>query len=122
MNTHDIEEEILICIIDDHRYFLGPEYDGELAWHAAKQWCESLGEGFELPNRSVMLEICTNKATASLLTQHSFYWTSTEDENDTSRAWLRHWNSTSLGFQYIAKKSLAFKVRAVRRCRIEENK
>lgn len=43
------EDEILICTINGYQYYLGPEYDGELDWYKAKKWCESLGEGYELP-------------------------------------------------------------------------
>lgn len=68
MNAHDIEEEILICTLDGYQYFLGPEYDDELDWENAKKWCESIGEGYELPNRLVMLAICMNEDTAALLT------------------------------------------------------
>ena len=116
-----IVEEIPICTLDGYRYSLGPEYDGEANWHAAKQWCESLGEGYELPSRTLMRAICMNDATRTLLTDHKFYWTGTEDDIDISRAWVQHWYSGPPGFQYIAKKSLAFKVRAVRRSKVIDN-
>ena len=113
------EDEILICTIDGHQYFLGPEYDGELEWADAKKWCESLGEGYELPNRLVMLAICMNEATGALLTEYSLFWTSTECPEDTSSAWRQYWHSRSPGLQRSASKSNASRVRAVRRCRIE---
>lgn len=119
MNTHDIEEEILICTLDGYQYFLGPEYDGELDWENAKKWCESIGEGYELPNRLVMLAICMNEKTAALLTKHRFYWTSAEYEDHAFFAWYQGWNSSSPGGQYGNGKCNAFRVRAVRRRRIE---
>lgn len=116
MNTHDIEEEILICTLDGHRYFLGPEYDGEMSWDDAKKWCESLGEDYELPNRLVMLAISMNKETAALLTNHEFYWTASDDASD---ACAQHWHSSPPGSQLYFSKSATFRVRAVRRCRVE---
>lgn len=115
----DENKEILICTLDGYQYFLGPEYDGELDWYAAKHWCESLGEGYELPNRLVMLAICMNEATATLLTEYSYYWTSSEVKDDTYYAWDQYWQSSIPGFQHDTSKSAARRVRAVRRCRIE---
>lgn len=114
------EKEILICTIDGYQYFLGPEYDGELDWHSAEHWCESLGEGFELPSRLVMLAICMNEDTAALLTKYSsYYWTSTDVGKDTYHAWIQFWNSRHPGQQYGRIKSDGARVRAVRRRRIE---
>ena len=115
----DEEEEILICTFDGYQYFLGPEYDGELGWADAKKWCESLGEGYELPNRLVMLAICMNEDTAAKLTEDAYYWTSSEFENDTSYAWRQYWHSSAPGYQYTNRKFIAYKLMAVRRCRIE---
>lgn len=112
-------EEILICTLDNYQYFLGPEYDGELDWYAAKHWCESLGEGYELPNRLVMLAICMNEATAANLTEFSSYWTSSECEDVDSRAWGQYWGASNPGSQDRLCKSFAYRVRAVRRRRIE---
>ena len=114
----DAEEEILICAIDGCQYFLGPEYDGELDWDAAKRWCESLGKGYELPNRLVMLAICMNDATAALLKEYSYYWTSSKAEDGTSGAWVQAWLSSIPGLQCCASKTHVYRVRAVRRCRI----
>lgn len=115
MNTNDIKEEILICSLNGHQYFLGPEYDGELDWENAKKWCKSLGEGYELPNRLVMLAVSMNKATEALFTNHEFYWTSSEVENDTSYAWAQLWGSSYPGYQHGYSKSATLRVRAVRR-------
>ena len=118
MNTHDIEEEILICTIDGYQYFLGPEYDDELGWADAKKWCESLGEGYELPNRLVMLAICMNKATGALL-NYQFYWTASELEDDATLAWGQIRSSSGSAHQYNTSKFVMGRVRAVRRRRIE---
>lgn len=114
-----VVEEILICMLDGYQYFLGPEHDGELEWDDAKKWCESLGEGYELPNRLVMLAICMNEATAALLTEYSYYWTASEVRVDASRAWNQCWGSSCPGVQYAHIKSDVRRVRAVRRRRIE---
>lgn len=116
--SKNVKGEILICTLDGYQYFLGPEYDGELDWENAKQWCESLGEGYEMPSRLMMLAICMNKATAALLTEYSLFWTSTECP-DASRACLQSWLSGAPGLQHYGGKSLAYRVRAVRRCRVE---
>lgn len=113
----DDGEKILICTIDGYQYFLGPEYDGDLEWADAKKWCESLGEGYELPNRLVMLAICMNEDTAALLTECSYYWTSTEVEDDASYAWFQYWSSGLPGYQGGIGKSNAYRLRAVRRRR-----
>lgn len=113
------EDEILICTLDGCQYFLGPEYDEELDWYEARKWCESLGKDYELPNRLVMLSLCMNKATAASLTEHSYYWTSSEFEDDISVAWYMYWDSRYPCFQSSHSKSAAFRVRAVRRSRIE---
>lgn len=110
------EEEILICTLDGYQYYLGPEYADELGWDDAKKWCESLGEGYELPSRLVMLAICVNEDTAALLTEHSSYWTSAEVKGDATLAWLQQWYSGSPGLQGYASKSHLYRVRAVRRC------
>jgi len=110
-----VEEEILICTLDGYQYFLGPEYDDELGWDDAKKWCESLGEGYELPNRLVMLAICMNEDTATLLTEYESYWTSTDIEDDASYAWTQNWLSSVPGGQHRVSKSKARRVRAVRR-------
>jgi hypothetical protein len=120
MNTHGIKEEILICTLDAYQYFLGPECEDELEWAEAKKWCESLGEGYELPNRLVMLAICMNEATAALLTECSYYWTSSEVEEFPTHAWLQLWSSREPGLQGYASKSHLYRVRAVRRRHIEE--
>lgn len=114
----DENKEILICTIDGYQYFLGPEYDGDLEWVDAKKWCESLGEGYELPNRLVMLAICMNEETAALLTEYSYYWTSTEFEADASFAWGQVWYSSFPGYQSNASKSNASRVRAVRKVKV----
>lgn len=124
------EEEILICTLNGYKYFLGPEYDvdflgpeyvgkytGELDWDAAKKWCESLGEGYELPNRLVMLAICMDERAAALLSKYSYYWTSSE--YNASSAWVQQWLSSAPGRQTYDSKSLTYRVRAVRRSRIE---
>lgn len=116
----EIARDILICTIDDYQYFLGPEFDGELEWAAAKRWCESLGEGYELPNRLVMLALCMNEVTAEGLTDYSYYWTSSEHVEDASRAWGQHWDSSYPGAQYHASKAYAYRVRAVRRSKAIE--
>ena len=116
-NPKRVEEEILICTLDGYQYFLGPEYDDELGWDDAKKWCESLGEGYELPSRLVMLAICVNEDTASaLLTEHSSYWTSAEVKGYATLAWLQQWCSGSPGLQGYASKSHLYRVRAVWRC------
>lgn len=112
------EEEILICTIDGYQYFLGPEYDGVLEWADAKKWCESLGEGYELPNRLVMLAIGMNEITAALLTEYTYYWTSTETENNATGAWRQAWHSSAPGGQSGTSKSAAYRVRAVRRSQV----
>lgn len=113
------EDEILICTLDGYQYFLGPEYDGEMAWADAKKWCESLGEGYELPNRLVMLAICMNDATAALLKEYSYYWTSSKAEDGTSGAWVQAWLSSIPGLQCYASKTHVYRVRAVRRRHID---
>ena len=117
----DVGEEILICTIDGYEYFLGPEYDGDLEWADAKKWCESLGEGYELPNRLVMLAICMNEESAALLTEYSYYWTSSELEDDASTAWTQYWPSSYPGAQYSYSKSSAYRLRAVRRSKVAGN-
>lgn len=112
--------DILICTIDGYQYFLGPEFDGEMEWAAAKRWCESLGEGYELPNRLVMLALCMNEVTAEHLTDHAYYWTSSELEENASQAWLQHWHSSSPGYQGNTSKSTALRIRAVRRSKAIE--
>lgn len=110
----DAAEEILICTLDGYQYFLGPEFDGELDWHAAKKWCRSLGEGYELPNRLVMMAICVNEDAVGLLAEYSYYWTSTE--HHAAYAWYQ---AGSTGRQRASSKTLASRVRAVRRRRLE---
>lgn len=117
--SKNVKEEILICTLDDYQYFLGPEYDDELGWDDAKKWCESLGEGYELPSRLVMLAICVNEDTATLLTEYSYYWTSTEDKDDVSAAWSQYWDSSAPGSQHDVSKSNAFRVRAVRKVKAD---
>lgn len=114
-----VEEEILICTLDGYQYFLGPEHDGELEWDDAKKWCESLGEGYELPNRLVMLAICMNEVTAALLTNLKYYWTASESEDYPSRAWGQYWGAGNPGSQDRLCKSLAYRLRVVRRRHIE---
>ena len=112
-------EEILICTLDGYQYFPGPEYDGVLDWADAKKWCKSLGEGYSLPNRLVMLAICMNEDTAALLADSQYYWTASELENDTPYAWVQSMLARTPGSQYASSKSCVNMVRAVRRRRID---
>jgi len=116
-----MSNDILICTFGGYQYFLGPEYDGKLDWYAAKKWCESLGEGYELPGRLLMLNICMNEKAAALLTEYSIYWTSTELEleDDTPRAWYQYWISSYPGAQLSSSKSSKCRVRAVRKVKVD---
>jgi hypothetical protein len=107
------EDEPLICTLDGYEYYLGPECLDDLPWQEAFDWCKSLGNDYELPNRIVMLAACVNPTVSSHIKWESYYWTSTEFE--TSCAWLQYWASRRPGIQSYDNKSAAFRVRAVRK-------
>ena len=113
-------QEILICTINVYQYFLGPEYDGRLNWDDAKKWCESLGDGYELPNRLVLLAMCMNKESATNLTENSYYWTSSE-AYEAGQAWAQARYSSQPGFQVYFSKSAAYRIRAVRRSKVDNS-
>ena len=67
----------------------------ECNWREAKQWCRNHGDGWRLPTKDELEAIYRNKRDINYgLTrcngsklQDSFYWSSTEHEYDSERAW-----------------------------------
>ncbi len=106
------EEPQLICELNGVRYFLGPEAPEEMTWKEAMEWCQSLGEGYELPSRIVLLACFLNPETKQKF-KEAWYWSSTEFS--AGFAWYMHFNN---GHQSYSNKLNYSQVRAVRRVEV----
>lgn len=71
------EPEPLICTLDGVQYFLGPQAPDTMTWQDAMDWCKSLGDGYELPNRQVLLACFENEDVRTQFMADD-YWSSSE--------------------------------------------
>ena len=70
--------ETYICCIEGHAYFLdrGLPPTPCLNWKAAINWCESLGDEYELPSKEVLNACYENDSIRKEFTE-GWYWSST---------------------------------------------
>ena len=104
--------EPLICAFDGYEYYLGPQAPEQMAWADAIEWCKSLGEGYELPTRIVLLACYANTEIRQEFDTDDWYWTSSESEFNATDAWRQTFSN---GYQYGNDKTNATYVRAVRK-------
>lgn len=94
-------QPLYIGEVDGFKYYCeSSDHFGECGWHEAKEYCESLGNGWEMPNRVVSLLMYGNKEVRKTLKEDAYYWTS--EENSSTSAWLQHSPS---GRQYTSSKT-----------------
>ena len=75
-------------------------------WDKAKEWCESLGDGWRMPTRGELM-LAYEKKVGGFSFYH--YWSSSEYSS--YNAWVQNFN---YGFQYYGNKNYYGQVRAVR--------
>ena len=88
-----------------------PEDLGQMDWNEAVLACEGLGDGWRLPSKDELNELCEHAGRISNknISQHS-YWSSTEVNGE--EAWLVEF---SLCFSFPVNKGKTFYVRPVRK-------
>lgn len=66
----------------------------KMDWYSAKSWCSNLGNGWRLPTKDELLVISRNRAALNAVLvavgdeiPNGWYWSSTEYDSDSSRAW-----------------------------------
>lgn len=77
----------LICTLDGTRYYLGPTAPGRLSWQQAHDWIATLGPGYALPPREVMLRLALTLKPEVC----GFYWTVASKDKD--YAWGQQWHA-----------------------------
>ena len=85
--------EPFICCHDGYAYFLGPEAPDRLNWQYAIDWCKSLGDEYELPNKEVLNECFKNDSIRKEFKRGGWYWSSTVHEKYGSRIWGQSFDS-----------------------------
>ena len=106
-----VVKEPLICNLNGVDYFLGPESPDELNWEEAVKWCKSLGDGYELPSREILLTVMVQLPCAGW--KEGLYWS--WSEFGTASAWIQRWVAYCPGGQSNSDKTVAYRVRAIRR-------
>lgn len=103
------EKELFIGELNGKRYYLGPEASERMTWLDAVNWCESIGEGYELPSRIVLLMCYENDALRDQFNVDNWYWSNTAYRfND---RWVQHF---LYGDQGSNTEDYLYYVRAVR--------
>lgn len=107
-NTLTVAHEF-IGEVNGKRYYLGPEASEPMTQEEALEWCSSLGEGFELPSRAVMLACYKKKGIRKHFKTDNYYWTC--EEYGPMDGWFQSFLS---GNDYFDAKTREAYVRAVR--------
>ena len=110
-----LRNEPFICVYDGYAYFLGPEAPTELDWQDSIDWCKSLGDGYELPNKEVLTECWKNESIREEF-YHEWYWSSTVHKTYKDCAWVQNFGFGFQGNDY--QTSSYYYVRAVRKIKI----
>lgn len=87
-----------------------PDEAPKMNWDAAKKHCENLGAGWYFPSKDEVKLMRINLAVGVLAPW--YYWTATEDETDSNKAWVTSPNSDH--GQWPSEKEGEIFVRAVR--------
>ena len=83
-----------------------------MTWVEAVQWCKSLGDGFELPDRLILLACYMNEKTRGEFREY-WYWSSTEFS--ATYAWGQHFSNGTQDYNY---KDGSHAVRVVRKVEV----
>jgi len=101
-------------VYDGHVYFLGAESPERLDWQDAMNWCKSLGDGYELPSKEILIECWVNKSIRREF-RPSWYWSSSVYGKYKNCFWNQSFN---YGGQYTNNQAITLYVRSVRKIKI----
>ena len=106
-----LRNEPFIGVFDGFAYFLGPNSTTRLKWQDAMDWCKSLGDEYELPNKEILNECYKNESIRKEFKQ-MWYWSSTVYDRFKGRAWFQFFYD---GFHHTNFQENTQSVRAVRK-------
>ena len=66
-----------------------------ISWHKAIEYAESLGDGWRLPTRAELIDVCDNNVEGF---NGSFYWSSSTYARDTTYAWYVDFDDGGVGY------------------------
>lgn len=97
-----------ICQLDGYNYYLGNEVGEEMTWEGAKEYCNNLGEGWELPPKEIM-SIIDGRPRIREMIDRERCWSSTE--YDPSYAFIQIFPLSGIqGHQYYNFKTNRYSV------------